>query len=112
MTVYKYVNPERVDVLRNGRVRFTQAAALNDLRMFAQPKAANLVEKDNRGFELYLIDLPAEVFAEIIFGHWMSQDKKGEIAMIAKEKYPQVQLYEAKINETDFDLDLLPYGER
>src|SRR5258706_3354075 len=30
MTVYKYVTPERVDVLRNGRVRFTQAAALND----------------------------------------------------------------------------------
>ena len=30
MTVYKYVTPERIDVLRNGRVRFTQAAALND----------------------------------------------------------------------------------
>jgi hypothetical protein len=30
MTVYKYAAPERVDVLRNGRVRFTQAAALND----------------------------------------------------------------------------------
>ena len=30
MTVYKYVTAERVDVLRNGLVRFTQAAALND----------------------------------------------------------------------------------
>jgi Protein of unknown function (DUF2971) len=30
MNVYKYVTPKRVDVLINGRVRFTQAAALND----------------------------------------------------------------------------------
>jgi hypothetical protein len=30
MTAYKYVTQKRVDVLRNGRVRFTQAAALND----------------------------------------------------------------------------------
>ncbi len=30
MNVYKYVTPERVDIFRNGRVRFTQAAALND----------------------------------------------------------------------------------
>jgi len=30
MTIYKYVTLERVDGLRHGRVRFTQAAALND----------------------------------------------------------------------------------
>lgn len=30
MTVYKYVVPERLDVLRNARIRFTQPAALND----------------------------------------------------------------------------------
>ena len=30
MTVYKYVTPERVDVLRKERIRYTQASALND----------------------------------------------------------------------------------
>lgn len=30
MPVYKYLIPDRIDVLRNGRIRFTQPAALND----------------------------------------------------------------------------------
>jgi hypothetical protein len=30
MTLYKYLSSERIDVLRNRRIRFTQAAALND----------------------------------------------------------------------------------
>lgn len=30
MIVYKYVTPDRIDVLENGRIRFTQADALND----------------------------------------------------------------------------------
>lgn len=30
MTLYKYLGPDRVDVLRNREIRFTQAAALND----------------------------------------------------------------------------------
>lgn len=30
MVVYKYLPPERTDVLRGGRIRFTQASALND----------------------------------------------------------------------------------
>jgi len=30
MMVYKYLHPERIDVLRDTRIRFTQPAALND----------------------------------------------------------------------------------
>lgn len=30
MTLYKYVTAERIDVLQNGLIRFTQASALND----------------------------------------------------------------------------------
>ncbi len=77
--------------------------------MFAQPKAANLVEKDNRGFDLYLFDLPPEVFTEVILGHWMTQDKKTEIVATVQDKYPQIEVYEAKLSETDFDLDVVPY---
>lgn len=30
MIVYKYLRPERIDVLKNSLIRFTQPAALND----------------------------------------------------------------------------------
>jgi Protein of unknown function (DUF2971) len=33
-----------------------------ELRMFAQPRAANAIEKDNRDFDLYLFDLPGRSF--------------------------------------------------
>jgi len=80
-----------------------------ELRMFAQPKVASITKKDNRGFELYLFDLPPDIFAEIIFGIAMSAEKKREIAAIVKAKYPDVELYEAKLSQTDFDLDLVDY---
>ena len=38
------------------------------------------------------------------------QDTKGEIAAINKGKYAQVELYEAKLNETSFDLDIVGYA--
>src|SRR6187431_483413 len=30
MSLYKYVTPERIDILKNELIRFTQAGALND----------------------------------------------------------------------------------
>lgn len=80
-----------------------------ELRMFAKPQAANYVQRDNRGFEIYFFDLPPEIFTEIILGHWMSQREKAEIVTLAKEKYPQIEVYETRLNETDFDLDIVPH---
>jgi hypothetical protein len=80
-----------------------------ELRMFAKPKAAN--SKDDRGFDIYLFDLPSDILTEIILGHWMSQPEKDEIATLAKEKYPQIEVYEARLNETNFDLDVAPYDK-
>jgi hypothetical protein len=83
-----------------------------ELRMFAQPRMANGVEKDSRGFAIYLFDMPPEVFVEIIFGLLMSADVKHEIAAIVEERYPHIELHEAKLSETDFDLDIVPYRTR
>jgi hypothetical protein len=80
-----------------------------ELRMFAKPKAANSVQRDDGGFEIYLFDLEPDIFTEIILGHWMSQREKDEIAALAKEKYPQIEVYEARLNETDYDLDIVAY---
>ena len=83
-----------------------------ELRMFAQPRAANAVEKDSRGFDMYLFNLPPEVFVEIIFGLLMSPNVKNEIATIVEGRYPHIELYEAKLSETDFDLEIVPYRRR
>jgi hypothetical protein len=83
-----------------------------ELRMFAQPKAANAVERDSREFNIYLFDLPQEVFVEIIFGFLMPPNVKDEIAAIVANRYPRVDLYETKLSETDFDLDVVPFRSR
>lgn len=80
--------------------------------MFAQPRAANAVETDNRGLNIYLFDLPPEVFVEIIFGLLMSPNIKHEIAAIVGNRHPHIELYETKLSETDFDLDVVPYRNR
>lgn len=80
-----------------------------ELRMFAKPAAADAVERDDRGFEVYLFGLPPEVFKEILFGQQMSRRDKDEIATVAKDKYPNIELYQAQLNDTDFDLDVVPY---
>src|SRR5207244_2360375 len=64
-TIYKYVTPDRVDILRNGRVRFTQAAALNDpfethpcfteLRKSFEDRARRLVKSVESKFDAHSI---------------------------------------------------------
>jgi hypothetical protein len=83
-----------------------------ELRMFAKPEAANTVERDNRGFNVYLFDLPQEILVQVIFGFLMPPNVKDEIAAIVKDRYPHIELYETKLNETDFDLDIVPYRRR
>ena len=42
MRLYKYATPERIDILLNGVIRFTQPSALNDIFEFATPFAGLL----------------------------------------------------------------------
>jgi hypothetical protein len=62
------------------------------------------------GFDIYLFDLPPNIFTEIILGHWMAQREKDEIVALAKEKYPQIEVYETRLSETNFDLDVVPHS--
>ena len=39
----------------------------------------------------------------------MPPDLKHEIATIVENRYPHIELREAKLSETDFDLDIVPY---
>ena len=83
-----------------------------ELRMFAQPQAADAVRKAADGLDIYLFNFPPECLREIIFGCQMSATNKEEIAAAAKNRYSRVELYEARLNETDFELDVVPYQSR
>ena len=66
MTVYKYVAPERINVLRRERIRYTQASALNDpfeLRPFFEaiaPEAQILNQLATTDLKPHLIELYQE----------------------------------------------------
>jgi len=81
-----------------------------ELRMFAQPQAANASDKAPDGSDLFLFNFPADCLREIIFGYQMPANSKGNIAEVARNRYPGVDLFEAQLNETDFDLDVARYG--
>lgn len=111
MPPFEEITPENVHEL----VFLTKSedwAYEEELRMFAQPRAASGVEKDSCGFDIYLFDLPPEVFVEIIFGLLMSPSVKKEIADIVEDRYPDIELFETRLSETDFDLDIVPYRRR
>jgi hypothetical protein len=111
MPPFEEITPENVHQL----VFLTKSehwAYEEELRMFAQPRTANGVETDSRGFNIYLFDLTTDIVVEIIFGLLMSPNIKHEIAAIVENRYPDIELYETTLNETDFDLDILPYRRR
>jgi hypothetical protein len=77
--------------------------------MFAQPTAADIVLKGNDGLDIFLFKFPPESLREVIFGHLMQQTLKQKISEIAKKLYPNIELFETRLNETEFDLDVIPY---
>lgn len=81
-----------------------------ELRMFAQPKVADVMLQGNDGFNIYLYKFPPECVREIIFGCLMEQPIKERISNLVNERYPNAELFQAALNETDFDLDITPYN--
>lgn len=80
-----------------------------ELRMFAKPRIANWTGEDDRGYAMYLYDVPREAFVEIIFGYRMSNELKKRVATLGRERYPNLKIFEARLHQTDFDLDIQPY---
>ena len=48
MSIYKYIPPERIDILQNNHIRFTQPSAFND-PFEAFPYFKALAPEGNRG---------------------------------------------------------------
>lgn len=84
----------------------------HELRMVAQPKAADKIIKVDGGADIYLYKFPSHCLKEVIMGHLMPDALKDEIANIVTTQYPDAELYVTLLNETKFDLDVVPYKSR
>lgn len=75
-------------------------------RMVAELKYASEtigVEKANR---VCLFDFPSDCVTEIILGCQMDKLKQSEIREVLKDKYPLAKLYQARLSDTKFDIDI------
>src|SRR6185369_11649875 len=94
MFVYKYLHPDRIDVLRNTLIRFTQPAALNDpfevipnlkdVRRFF----ANLTKHFGQAADLVGLDdnfVSIEQTITDTFGRW-NPDNASELAFLSLSK--------------------------
>jgi hypothetical protein len=80
-----------------------------ELRMIANPRLADKVEVQNGTHEIYLFKFPHESLKEVILGYRMPPDIKLRIQEILETKYPQVQLFQAVFNETEFEMEIQPF---
>lgn len=75
-------------------------------RMLAKPTAATNKVEVKGGFNIYLYKFPPEILKEVIFGCLMSLELKKRIAAITKNKFKDVLLNEAQLNDKEFDLKI------
>jgi hypothetical protein len=80
-----------------------------ELRILASLKKADSIPCKVEGYDLCLFNFPKECVKEVILGYRMPEDTRQEIAKILERKYPRTVLYQALLNETQFDLDIVPY---
>lgn len=66
MRLYKYLHPDRIDVLRNGNIRFSSPRVLND-PFELKPHISALAPKEeiHSGFETKLPDILADEYAKL-----------------------------------------------
>jgi len=77
-----------------------------EYRMVSHPKRADRCLTVSGGQNIYLYSFPSEALREIIFGHLMSKHLRNRIREIASEGYPSVELFDAHLSKTDFDLEI------
>ena len=80
-----------------------------ELRMCASPKAAHSVQPGPNGHPIHLFTFPKEAVAQAILGYRMPSDTRNVIINLVREKYPNAELYQTALNESEYDLNVSPY---
>ena len=79
-----------------------------ELRMCASPAAANETKAALNEEPIYLFRFPSEALREVILGYKMLKEHREAILRIVPEKYPNAKLYQTVLNESEYDLDVVP----
>ena len=69
------------------------------------PKCKELTEKVKE-LPIYVRDFPRESVNEIIIGHRMPPGKRVTLLSILRAEYPTTHIFETRLSETDFDLEI------
>ena len=81
-----------------------------ELRIIANPQVANRADKTPCGENLYLYEFPPGCLKEVIFGMRMPRDRRLQIMKLVRERYENVQLFEAVLSDEHFNLGINPFG--
>jgi hypothetical protein len=81
-----------------------------ELRMCASPNAADEIIAETSGEPIYLFKFPDESVAEVILGQRMAGEDQRLLAGIVRKKYRSARLYRTGLNDSQYDLDVVPYS--
>jgi hypothetical protein len=79
-----------------------------EMRILAQSSFAQKEGMDDDNFPLYLFRFPKECLKEVIFGALTTEDDKTKASGILSCGYPHVQMYQARLHDMDFELEIIP----
>ena len=79
-----------------------------EVRVFARTVAACERIEIPRSGPVYLLPFQKELLTEVIFGIYSSEDVKVKVRDLIARNCPHVRLFQAKLNDTSFDLDIEP----
>ena len=80
-----------------------------EMRALARSSAATSVIKGPDGVAIYLFGFGKECVSEVIFGIQTEEAVKKETINLINTHYPHVKLFQGKLNDKSFDLDIVPY---
>jgi len=80
-----------------------------EMRVLARSRGASSLIKGPEGMAIYLFGFGKECVREVIFGIQTEEGVKKEVIDLVNTHYPHVELFQSKLNDNSFDLDIVPY---
>ena len=105
------LSPEEL-ALFNEQFFFTKSSDWSyeeEVRILAHPAAASDCSKEFAGYKVCLFNFPKDCIKEIILGCKMPLDERKKFVETVKKDYPHAKIFQAKLNDKKFDLDVIAY---
>jgi hypothetical protein len=80
-----------------------------EMRVLARSRGTSSLIKGPQGAAIYLFGFGKDSVREVIFGIQTEEAVKKEVIDLVNTHYPHVKLFQSKLNDNSFDLDVVPY---